>query len=99
MHNDPRHTAPYRNTLPVAGVSGTLTSRLNGTAAEGNVQAKTGSMTNVQALAGYVTSADGEALAFAVLANNFTGPPGPILDVIDSIVDQLASSRRSDSER
>jgi D-alanyl-D-alanine carboxypeptidase/D-alanyl-D-alanine-endopeptidase (penicillin-binding protein 4) len=99
MHDDPRHTAPYRNTLPVAGVSGSLTSRLNGTAAEGNVQAKTGSMTNVQALAGYVTSADGEALAFAVLANNFTGPPGPILDVIDSIVDQLASSRRSDSER
>jgi len=99
MHDDPRHAAPYRDTLPVAGVSGTLASRLSGTAADGNVQAKTGSMTNVQALAGYVTSADGEALAFAVLANNFTGAAGPILGVIDDIVDQLASSRRSDSER
>ena len=99
MHDDPRHAAPFRATLPVAAHSGTLETRLTGTAAAGNVHAKTGSMSNVRALSGYVTSADGEALAFAVLANNFPGPAGPILTVIDRLVDQLASSTRSDSGR
>ncbi len=70
-----------------------------GTAAAGNVHAKTGSMSNVRALAGSVTRADSEALAFAVLANTFPGPAGPILGVIDRLVVQLASSTRSDSGR
>ncbi len=99
MHDDPRHAAPFLATLPVAGRSGTLEARLRGTAAAGNVHAKTGSMSNVRALSGYVTTADGDALAFAVLANNFPGPAGSILTLIDRLVDQLASSRRSDTER
>jgi len=97
MHDDPRHASPFLATLPVAARSGTLATRLRGTAAAGNVHAKTGSMSNVRALAGYVTSADGEVLAFAVLANNFPGPAGPILAVIDRLVEQLALSTRSDS--
>ena len=99
MHDDPRHTAPFRATLPVAARSGTLSTRLTGTAAAGNVQAKTGSMSNVRTLAGYVTSADEEPLAFAVLANNFPGPAEPILAVIDDLIDQLASFTRSDRDR
>lgn len=97
MHTDPRHATPFRATLPVAARNGTLETRLTGTAAAGNVHAKTGSMSNVRALSGFVTSADGEPLAFAVLANNFPGPARPILAVIDRLVDQLASSTRSDS--
>ena len=99
MHDDPRHASPFLATLPVAARSGTLAMRLRGTAAAGNVHAKTGSMSNVRALSGYVTSADGEALAFAVLANNFPGPAGPILAVIDRLVEQLALSTRSESGR
>ena len=97
MHDDPRHASPFLATLPVAAQSGTLATRLTGTAAAGNVHAKTGSMSNVRALAGYVTSGDGNVLAFAVLANNFAGPAGPILAVIDCLVEQLALSTRSDS--
>lgn len=99
MHDDPRHATPFLATLPVAARSGTLATRLTGMAAAGNVHAKTGSMSNVRALSGYVTSADGEALAFAVLANNFPGAAGPIIEVIDRLVDQVASSVRSDSGR
>ena len=99
MHDDPRHASPFLATLPVAARSGTLATRLTGTAAAGNAHAKTGSMSNVRALSGYVTSADGEVLAFAVLANNFSGPAGPILAVIDRLVEQLALSTRSDSGR
>ena len=99
MHDDPRHASPFLATLPVAARSGTLETRLTGTAAAGKVHAKTGSMSNVRALSGYVTSADGETLAFAILANNFPDPAGPILTVIDRLVAQLASSTRSDSGR
>ena len=99
MHDDPRHASPFLATLPVAARSGTLETRLTGTAAAGKVHAKTGSMSNVRALSGYVTSADGETLAFAILANNFPGPAGPILAVIDTLVAHLASSTRSDSGR
>ena len=99
MHDDPRHKAAYLATLPVAGKSGTLAARMTGTAAEGNVHAKTGSMSNVRALSGYVTSADGEPLAFAVLANNFPGPATPIVHVIDQLVDRLARSTRLDTGR
>ena len=99
MHADPRHAAPFLATLPVAAQSGTLKTRLTGTAAAGNLHAKTGSMSNVRALSGYVTSADGEPLVFAILANNFPGPAGPVLAVIDRLVTQLASSTRFDSGR
>ena len=99
MHDDPRHASPFLATLPVAAQSGTLATRLTSTAAAGNAHAKTGSMSNVRALSGYVTSGDGEMLAFAVLANNFPGPAGPILAVIDQLVEQLALSTRSDGGR
>lgn len=76
----------WYDALPVAGdarrmVGGTLTNRMRGTAAAGRVHAKTGSMTGVDALAGYVERADGRTLAFAVLLNNFAGDsPRPVLD-------------------
>jgi D-alanyl-D-alanine carboxypeptidase/D-alanyl-D-alanine-endopeptidase (penicillin-binding protein 4) len=60
--------------LPVAGVDGTLRSRLKGTAAEKNVQAKTGSLSHVTALGGYVTGKDGQRYAFSILINNYPGP-------------------------
>jgi D-alanyl-D-alanine carboxypeptidase/D-alanyl-D-alanine-endopeptidase (penicillin-binding protein 4) len=65
-----------RDMLPVAGEDGTLAWRMRGTAAAGNVHAKTGSMTYVNGLAGYVTSAAGEHLAFAILLNGYQPPQG-----------------------
>lgn len=62
--------------LPIAGVDGTLAWHLRHTAADDNVHAKTGSMTYVHCLVGYVTSAAGERLAFAIMLNNYEPPPG-----------------------
>lgn len=66
-----RWAETFRNALPVAAVDGTLQNRMKGTAAAGNVRAKTGSLRYVYALSGYVTSAAGERLAFSIMLNNY----------------------------
>lgn len=86
--------------LPIAGdpdrmVGGTLRSRMRGTPAAGNVHAKTGSLTAVTALSGYVTSADGERLIFSVVFNNhLSGKPS---DLEDRIAVRLAQFSRGET--
>ncbi|MBP3712311.1 MAG: D-alanyl-D-alanine carboxypeptidase/D-alanyl-D-alanine-endopeptidase [Bacteroidaceae bacterium] len=53
--------------LPIAGFDGTLKNRMTGTEADGNVKAKTGSVTGISSLAGYITAANGHTLAFAII--------------------------------
>ena len=53
--------------LPVAGVDGTLEKRMKGTRAQGNVRAKTGTLTGISSLAGYCTMTDGRQLCFAII--------------------------------
>ena len=53
--------------LPVAGVDGTLEKRRVGTAAAGNVHAKTGSVTGVSSLSGYLTATNGHLLSFSII--------------------------------
>lgn len=55
------------SSLPIAGYDGTLQKRMVGTEAEGKVYAKTGTLTGVVSLAGYLTTANGHTLAFAIL--------------------------------
>ena len=67
---------------------------MRGTAAEGNVRAKTGSFTNARAVAGFVRTAEGEPLAFSIIANNYGAPPGRVDRVTDAIIVALAEFRR-----
>lgn len=53
--------------LPIAAKDGTLAKRMHGTRAAGNVRAKTGTLTGVSSLAGYLTAANGHRLAFAII--------------------------------
>lgn len=86
------YAASLRDMLPLAGVDGSLIGRMRGTPAAGNVQAKTGSMTYVHALAGYVTTASGQHLAFAILLNNYEPAAGdpPASRELDAIAERLA---------
>jgi D-alanyl-D-alanine carboxypeptidase/D-alanyl-D-alanine-endopeptidase (penicillin-binding protein 4) len=93
MH-DPTGMSPWMTGLPVAGRDGTLAGRMTGTAAEGNVRAKTGTMSNIRSLAGYVRTADGETLAFAVMADGFEGPGAAANMAIDTIAIRLATFSR-----
>lgn len=64
----------YYRSFAIMGVDGTLSNRLKGTHAEGNVHAKTGFVTEVRSLVGYLTDRDGEMLAFSIFVNNHTAP-------------------------
>jgi serine-type D-Ala-D-Ala carboxypeptidase/endopeptidase (penicillin-binding protein 4) len=61
--------APFIASLPVAGRSGTLSTRMRGTAAQDRCHAKTGTLHDVSTLAGYCDSAGGDRIAFAFLMN------------------------------
>ena len=83
--------ATFYNALPIAGVDGTIDKRMKGTPAEGNVRAKTGTLSKARSLSGYVTTADGERLIFSVLANNTTTPGSVVTGVADQIGAALAA--------
>lgn len=57
------------NTLPIAGVDGTLRKRMRHTPAANNVRAKTGTVMGVSSLAGYLTASNGHRLCFAIIVN------------------------------
>ena len=61
---------PLYESLPIAGVDGTLRNRMKGTAAANNVHAKTGSVKGVSSLAGYVKARNGHELAFVIINQN-----------------------------
>ena len=87
--------AAFYDALPVAGVDGTLEDRMRGTAAQGNARAKTGSISNVRTLSGYVTTRDGERLLFVLMANHFTAPGRTATTAQDRVVALLAGFSRS----
>ena len=83
MWLNPALAENFRSTLPVAGVSGSLVNRMKGTPAEGRVFAKTGSMSQVRSLSGYVVTAEGEPLVFAFMVNGFRVPQRDIDAAMD----------------
>jgi D-alanyl-D-alanine carboxypeptidase/D-alanyl-D-alanine-endopeptidase (penicillin-binding protein 4) len=90
--------SPWRNDVAASlarpGEPGTLRTRLVGTLAEKNVAAKTGTLDNVSALAGYVTTRDGEVLCVAILANHLLVPESIARNLEDLICMRLASFSR-----
>ena len=86
--------APFLTALPIAGVDGSLAARMKGTAAEGNLRAKTGTMSNIRSLAGYVTARNGEHLAFVILINNFEGTSAAANQAIDAVAVRIAEFTR-----
>jgi D-alanyl-D-alanine carboxypeptidase/D-alanyl-D-alanine-endopeptidase (penicillin-binding protein 4) len=91
-----RHSPHYKlfyESLPIAGVDGTIRTRMQNTAAQGNLRAKTGTLSMVRSLSGYVTTADGHLLEFSILCNNWSTPQAAVDKVQDAIGAGLAAMK------
>jgi D-alanyl-D-alanine carboxypeptidase/D-alanyl-D-alanine-endopeptidase (penicillin-binding protein 4) len=94
VYKDSKLYEPFAASLPTPGTDGTLANRLKGTAVENRLRAKTGSMSQVRALSGYVTTSDDEPLVFSIIANNFDVTADVINRATDAILIRLAEFRR-----
>lgn len=87
--NDFRIGPEFVASLPLGGLDGTLSHRLNDEHIKGKVRAKTGNMTGVSSLAGYATTSHGEVLAFAILINDFVGSSAKYRKLQEDILEIL----------
>jgi D-alanyl-D-alanine carboxypeptidase/D-alanyl-D-alanine-endopeptidase (penicillin-binding protein 4) len=84
----------FRESLPVAGVDGTLEKRMIKTRAVNNVRAKTGYIPGVRSMSGFVNTADGEPVVFSIIVNNFIVPSALADNIQDLVCLRLANFSR-----
>ncbi|MDW8219991.1 MAG: D-alanyl-D-alanine carboxypeptidase/D-alanyl-D-alanine-endopeptidase [Bacteroidota bacterium] len=93
MYNS-KHRVAFMRSLAVPGERGTLQNRLKGTIAEKVLKAKTGTLTGVSSLSGYITTRDQEPLVFSLMFNGYTLPASIIRTFQDIICLRLANFAR-----
>ena len=81
----------FYNTLPIAGVSGTLSSVCKNQPGENRVHAKSGTMNRIKSYAGYVESTTGRRIAFAIIVSNFSCSNDVTLSKIEKIMNTLST--------
>ncbi len=84
----------FESTLPVGGVDGTLVDRFRTPRLTGKVHAKTGSLSHVNSLSGFATTAKGEHIVFSILGNNHMLTDRKALEAIDSIVSTVVEDSK-----
>ncbi|MBK8980339.1 MAG: D-alanyl-D-alanine carboxypeptidase/D-alanyl-D-alanine-endopeptidase [Planctomycetes bacterium] len=92
LDGDARLREDFVAGLPLAGVDGTLARRFRDTPAAGRVRAKTGYISSVVALSGFVAPTDAaqRGTVFSILVNGFTSPTADVQRAVDSFVVELA---------
>ncbi|MEA5532819.1 D-alanyl-D-alanine carboxypeptidase/D-alanyl-D-alanine-endopeptidase [Crocosphaera sp. XPORK-15E] len=84
----------YRNSLAVAGRSGTLKNRFQDTIIEGRMAAKTGTLSGISSLSGYLEPPNYSPLVFSILVNQSNLSPSQLREVIDQIILTLGELKR-----
>jgi serine-type D-Ala-D-Ala carboxypeptidase/endopeptidase (penicillin-binding protein 4) len=84
----------YRDSLPLSGISGSLKNRMKGTLAQGIVRAKTGSLSGVASLSGYINPPQYSPLVFSIILNQHDRPTSQMVKIIDEIVIALARLKK-----
>ncbi|MFM7566164.1 MAG: D-alanyl-D-alanine carboxypeptidase/D-alanyl-D-alanine-endopeptidase [Flavobacteriales bacterium] len=80
----------FYSSLPVAGVSGTLTNLCKDGIGSGRIHAKSGTMNGIKSYAGYIESASGHTIAFAIVANGFTCSRPYVVSKMEVVLNALA---------
>lgn len=83
----------WRASLPVAGVDGTLEGRMRDAPLRGNVTAKTGTLTGVRALSGYLTAADGEPVVFSFLVDHHLSSAAAVDRMVEAALEVIVRGR------
>ncbi len=89
-----KYFIPFFNSLPIAGVDGTLGKRMKNTKAANKVRAKTGYLDGVRSLSGYAYTGDNEPVVFCIIANNFLVPYKLVDNLQDLVCIRLANFKR-----
>jgi serine-type D-Ala-D-Ala carboxypeptidase/endopeptidase (penicillin-binding protein 4) len=84
--------AEWRASLPVGGVDGTLGGRFHDSPVKGRVDAKTGTLDEVNALSGYVTADSGKTIVFSIIVNGHRPDDSAGVHAMDRIVEAIAAS-------
>jgi D-alanyl-D-alanine carboxypeptidase/D-alanyl-D-alanine-endopeptidase (penicillin-binding protein 4) len=90
MAKQSKYAQTWRDSLSIGGVDGTLKNRFKGTAAAGNIRGKTGTLDQVSALSGYMTTIRGEQIIISIIVNG-VAEPRQRTSLIDDIVVSLAN--------
>lgn len=85
---------PFFNSLPIAGVDGTLGTRMKNSRAENKIRAKTGFLEYVRSLSGYAYTGDNEPVVFTIIVNNFNVPVKLAENIQDLVCLRLVNFRR-----
>jgi D-alanyl-D-alanine carboxypeptidase/D-alanyl-D-alanine-endopeptidase (penicillin-binding protein 4) len=81
----------WRNSLPVAGVDGTLSGRFRNSPLKGRMWAKTGTHNESDALSGYLTTASGRTVAFSIMVNGHRPGSKVEIQAVDRICEAIAA--------
>jgi D-alanyl-D-alanine carboxypeptidase/D-alanyl-D-alanine-endopeptidase (penicillin-binding protein 4) len=84
--------AAWRDTLPVAGIDGTLVNRFRNSPLKGKLWAKTGTMNESNTLSGYLTAASGRVLAFSIMVNGHRPGSTAEIQAVDRIAEAIAAA-------
>ncbi len=82
----------FADVLPTPGTPGTMERRLAAAGPDSTIRAKTGTLTNVSALSGYLTTRGGDRVAFSILSNGNRGTVAPARTVEEALVALLMRS-------
>jgi len=90
MANQSKYSQAWINSLSIGGVDGTLGKRYMGSTAAGSLRGKTGTLDQVSALSGYLTTAGGDQIVISIIVNG-VADSGSRKALIDDVVLNLAN--------
>jgi serine-type D-Ala-D-Ala carboxypeptidase/endopeptidase (penicillin-binding protein 4) len=89
MKNKSNYFDNYLESIPITGIEGTQKGYFQDSPLKGKAHAKTGSMTRVRSMAGYMTTKGGKELAFTIMINNYYGNSSAIKRQLEELLDKI----------